>query len=107
MDFRVEWSPEAVEDVESIAEYIGRDSVFYACVVVTKIVGATRNFKLFPKMGRVVPEVGDETVRECFVYSYRLMYRVEAERVLVVAVVHGKRSFESVEDRFGAGESGR
>ena len=34
MDFPVVWSPEAIEDLESIAEYIGRDSDFYARAVV-------------------------------------------------------------------------
>lgn len=33
MDFKVAWSPEAIEDLESIAEYIGRDSEFYARAV--------------------------------------------------------------------------
>ena len=37
MDFEVEWSPEATEDLESIAEYIGRDSEFYARAVVAEI----------------------------------------------------------------------
>src|SRR5256884_10003764 len=37
MDLRVDWSPEAVEDVEAIADYISRDSEFYARSVVTKI----------------------------------------------------------------------
>ena len=30
MALRIEWSPEAIEDVEDIAEYISRDSDFYA-----------------------------------------------------------------------------
>ncbi len=34
MDIEVEWSPEAAEDLESIAEYIARDSEFYARAVV-------------------------------------------------------------------------
>ena len=37
------------------------------------------------------------TYRECFVYSYRLIYRVENDHVLIVAVIHGKRLLESVE----------
>lgn len=37
MEKRVVWSPEAAEDLESIAEYIARDSGFYASAVVTKI----------------------------------------------------------------------
>jgi hypothetical protein len=30
-------------------------------------------------------------VRERFVYSYRLIYRIEPARILVTAVVHGRR----------------
>lgn len=33
---QVKWSPEALEDVESIAEYISRDSEFYARATVLK-----------------------------------------------------------------------
>jgi len=32
MDLKVVWSPEAIEDLESIAEYIGRDLEFYGQV---------------------------------------------------------------------------
>lgn len=34
MDFPLVGLPEAIEDLESIAEYIGRDSDFYARAVV-------------------------------------------------------------------------
>ena len=64
MEYRVTWSPEAVEDLESIAEYIERDSSFYAQAVVSKILEASRNIKDFPFIGRVVPEIGDENIRE-------------------------------------------
>ncbi|WP_411725795.1 type II toxin-antitoxin system RelE/ParE family toxin [Methyloglobulus sp.] len=74
MGFKVVWSPEAVEDLESIAEYIGRDSEFYARAVVTKILGITRSIQDFPWIGRVVPELDDGNIRERFVYSYRVVY---------------------------------
>jgi len=32
---KVRWSPEAVEDIESIAEYISRDSEYYARTTVS------------------------------------------------------------------------
>jgi plasmid stabilization system protein ParE len=51
-------------------------------------------------IGRVVPEIGDEHIRERFIYSYRLVYRVEPGRILVVAVIHGKRLIESISERF-------
>lgn len=100
MGYEVVWSPEAVEDLESIAEYIARDSAFYAGAVIAKILDSGRMLADFPQAGRVVPELGDETLRERFVYSYRVIYRLRTDRVLVVAVIHGKRLLESAGDRF-------
>ncbi|MBI5015197.1 MAG: type II toxin-antitoxin system RelE/ParE family toxin [Deltaproteobacteria bacterium] len=91
MDFRVVWSPEAVEDVESIAEYIARDSEFYAKAVVSRLLEEARSLVGFPLRGRIVPELGDEAIRERFAYSYRLIYRIQRSIVTVVAVVHGAR----------------
>ena len=99
MGLEVKWSPEAAEDLESIAEYIARDSEYYASAVVTEILSISRNVGDFPLIGRVVPEIGDETIRERFAYSYRLVYRIESDRILVVAVIHGKRLLENVAER--------
>ena len=99
MDYRIEWSPEAAEDVDGIADFIGRDSAFYARAVVAKILAEARSIPEFPLRGRVVPELGDEAIREIFVYSYRLVYRVEGAQILIVAVIHGKRLLESIQNR--------
>ena len=99
MDLKVVWSPEAIEDVNSIGEYIGRDSEFYARAVVTKIIETGRNIERFPWIGRVVPELDDENIRERFVYSYRVVYQVQPAGILVVAVIHGARLIENIVDR--------
>ncbi|MBZ0331304.1 type II toxin-antitoxin system RelE/ParE family toxin [Halomonas sp. ANAO-440] len=93
----IAWSPEALEDLELIAEFIERDSAFYARAVVTKLIDATRALGDFPEIGRVVPELGLPSIRERFVYSYRLIYRIEAERILVLGVIHGRRLLENTE----------
>lgn len=54
----------------------------------------------FPEIGRMVPEVDDPSIRERFVYSYRVIYRVELHRVIILAIVHGKRLLGDFEDRF-------
>jgi len=100
MDLEVEWSPEATEDIESIAEYIARDSEFYARAVVAEIFAVSRSIREFPLIGRIVPEIGNDRIRERLVYSYRLVYRIEPQRILVVAVIHGKRLLENVPERF-------
>ncbi|EKD27825.1 MAG: addiction module antitoxin [uncultured bacterium] len=85
------WSSEALQDVDDIAEYITKDSKFYASSVVEKIISSTRILKKFPKIGRIVPEFEDENIREIFVYDYRLVYHILSNKILIVTVIHGKR----------------
>ncbi|RLA39044.1 MAG: type II toxin-antitoxin system RelE/ParE family toxin [Gammaproteobacteria bacterium] len=101
MDEHVVWSPEAVEDLEAIAEFIGRDSAFYASSVVTKVLAVSRSLTEAPLIGRIVPELENNQIRERFIYSYRLIYRIRDDDILVVAIIHGKRLIEGVTDRFG------
>ncbi|CAN5119523.1 type II toxin-antitoxin system mRNA interferase toxin, RelE/StbE family [soil metagenome] len=91
MDVRVSWSPAALDDVDAIAEYIYRDSPAYARAVVNKLLDAARNLNSFPNAGRIVPEL-EEMICERFVYSYRLIYRVQGNEVVVAPVVHGRDS---------------
>jgi toxin ParE1/3/4 len=91
MDYQVVWSPRAIEDVDNIATYIARDSETYASTVVSKILEATRGLANFSLSGRIVPEFGDETLREKLVYSYRIIDRVENTTITIATVIHGKR----------------
>ncbi len=100
MDSNLRWSPEAIEDLESIAEYIERDSGFYAKAVVTKVMDTVNSIANNPEIGRIVPELTNEDMRERFVYSYRLIYRVRENDVLIVAIIHGRRLLEGVLERF-------
>jgi len=95
MAFKLEWSEEALEDIESIATYIEKDSPIYAKSVVSKFFEKAELLQDFSEIGRMVPELNDEAIREIFVYSYRLIYKVEETRVLLVAVVHGKRLLDN------------
>jgi len=102
MDHRVSWSPEALADVESIAGYIARDSAFYAKAVTERIIEVARDLRRFPLAGRVVPELQDESIREGFVYNYRLIYRVRENGVTIAAVIHGKRLLSPLAERIKA-----
>jgi plasmid stabilization system protein ParE len=64
MAHRVDWSRRALQDLESIAEYIATDSPTYAGIVVKKIVSQMKTLAKFPRVGRKVPEFDDENIRE-------------------------------------------
>jgi toxin ParE1/3/4 len=67
---------------------------------VNKILNSTQNLGAFPYIGRMVPEISNENIRERFVYSYRLIYKIEEIEILIVAVIHGKRLLENIPNRF-------
>lgn len=91
MAYQIEWSPRAIEDLEAIAQYIAADSTSYAAAVLQTILSTTRKLSLFPFSGRVVPELDDESIREWFAYSYRIIYQIDKETLTIAAVIHGKR----------------
>ena len=95
MAFTLKWSEEALEDIESIATYIEKDSPTYAKSVVSKFFEKAEILQEFSELGRKVPEFNDALIREIFVYSYRLIYKLNKQDILFVAVVHGKRLLEN------------
>jgi len=97
MAYRVVWSSRALDDIDSIASYISRDSLVHASAVVTRIIRTTRSLRRFPFAGRVVPEFEDDSIRERFVYSYRIIYRVREQTVTVAAIIHGRRMLETIQ----------
>ena len=88
---RVVWSRRAVQDLEAIAEYIAQDSPAYAAGVIRTVVNRTKALSKFPRSGRKVPEFDDENIREVVAYSYRVIYRIDGDEVLIAAIIHGKR----------------
>jgi len=93
---RVVWARSAIVDLEAIAEFIRHDSPHYAAVTVSRLAKAARPLESFPRMGRRVPEAESDDVRELIVGSYRLMYGLQAEQILVVAIIHGRRDLGSL-----------
>lgn len=88
---RVVWTRQAVEDVEAIRGFVARDSEQYAGLLAERLVAAVGGLELFPQSGRVVPEVGDDSLREVIYGNYRLVYRLQGESVEIIAVYHAAR----------------
>ena len=90
---RVIWAPSALKDVDSIAEFIARDSVDRSALFTTRLFEATGRLQKFPLSGRVIPEIGNQSCREIIYGAYRIMYRLENDDVWITGVVHGARNW--------------
>ncbi len=94
----VKWSVPARNDLKQIHDYIANDSKYYAQNVIQEIVAKTETLTEFPKIGRIVPEISDQNIRELIVYSYRLIYEISVAGIEILAIIHGRRDFNSTWD---------
>lgn len=88
------WSDPAKADLRSIHNHIARDSRYYAKKVTHEIVAKTGVLDKLPRVGRVLPELGNEGIRELSLYSYRILYEIKDDDVFVLAVIHKRRDFQ-------------
>jgi addiction module RelE/StbE family toxin len=94
---KIEWTRSALSDARNLRDYIARNSEAYADRFVQKIIEAVEKAAAFPLIGRRVPEANNDTIREILYRRYRIVYRVETDRILVLMVIHGARDLTQVE----------
>ena len=88
---KIIWSETSKADLSNIHDYISEDSKYYAGNFVLKIVKSVEKIIDFPEIGRVVPEFNTKNIREIFVKNYRIIYRLENDKIFIVTVIHGSR----------------
>nr|WP_262905974.1 type II toxin-antitoxin system RelE/ParE family toxin [Hymenobacter terricola] len=77
------------------ADYLAQYSTTRASLVVNSVFRQLDLLRQHPKMGRMVPEFGNEKVRELLYRQYRIIYRlVSAERIDVLAFQTGLRPLQ-------------
>lgn len=92
----VKWSLPAQLQLKHIHDFIALESSYYAKKVTEDIILRSAILDGFPRLGRVVPEMNQELIRELFIYSYRLIYQIKNADIEVLAVVHGRQDFQGV-----------
>lgn len=58
----VNWTAQAIEDVDLIGEYISKSSLKYAQIQVSRFFEGVVILETFSKAGRVVPELENEAI---------------------------------------------
>jgi plasmid stabilization system protein ParE len=88
---KLRWSERACRDLKGIHTFIGRDSSKAALRWVDQVRSKARGVLSNPRMGRVVPEFARDDIREVFLKSYRIVYRIRSDSVEILTVFEGHR----------------
>jgi len=98
---RIVWSPLAIARVAEAAEFIAEDKPEAATRWADSIFETVTRLERFPLSGSMVSELGREDVRELLHGEYRIIYRLDGERVLILTVPHGRRLLDETEVEHG------
>lgn len=91
---KVVWSALAEHRTAEAFAYIANDRPSAAVRWLDRLLAAVATLSEFPDRGRAVPELQRLDIRELIVAPYRVMYRRDAKRVVVLTVRHGRRQFD-------------
>ncbi len=91
------WTEIALSDINNIADFISRDSEFYAKQFVKKLIDATLKLESFPEIGKPIRELPQSDYREIIFKKYRIIYRIASEYIYIITVHHSAMLLENNE----------
>jgi plasmid stabilization system protein ParE len=84
--------PQAAQDITEIWEFIAGDNLGAAQRIREEILEALRRLSMFPKQGHLREDLTSRPLRFLRVREYLIAYAPDEQPLLVVAVIHGRRS---------------
>mgnify|MGYP001164642030 FL=1 len=90
---KIIFSKGAQRDLIDTIKYISKDKPKAALNWVTEIKKSVMKLGDYPRLGRIVPEFSDESIREIIKGQYRIVYKidVESDTIAILAVHHSKK----------------
>lgn len=84
----VNWTPQAIQDMDDIAKFIAINSTKYAKIQVSRFFEEVTVLEKFPKTGRIVPEFNKPSIRELILGNYRLVYKIISTKKIDILSIH-------------------
>jgi len=82
--------------MEAVA-HIAQERPHAAAAWLEELLARTAALARFPRQGRLVSEIGLEPYRELLHAPYRVIYRVDAKRVVILTLRHSRRAWGAAE----------
>jgi len=93
MDFKVILTPQSIDDLRDAVTFIAQHNPERARIFGNELIDRSLSLATFPERGRVVPEIGDPSVREIIYGRFRIIYEIFTDEavVYVLRFWHGAR----------------
>lgn len=93
---KVELSDNAVSDLNEITDWIASDNPLRAATFIGEIRERCKRLGVMPRAYPLVPRNEDTGVRRCPFREYLIFYRVTADAVEILRVLHGARDIDAL-----------
>ncbi|MFQ5603922.1 MAG: type II toxin-antitoxin system RelE/ParE family toxin [bacterium] len=88
---RVVWTQEALDRLSDIEDFISQDSPQRAARFVNYLIQRGEGVSKNPRIGRIVPEISNPNVREIIANKYRIVYRIQENKIEILTVFEGHK----------------
>lgn len=90
------WTPLAQADLKTIHTRIAKDAPLNAKKVAADIINKTNATLSLPHdaLGKKVPELDRDDVREIHIHAWRVIYHVQADKKFVLTLFHKRRDLK-------------
>jgi plasmid stabilization system protein ParE len=89
----LEWSPDALDDLDAIWDNIAVNDIDAADSFIERIREEAKKICKIPKSGTVIEEFENDNFREIFYKGYTIVYEIKGNVILVHEVFNQKRVF--------------
>lgn len=94
-EIKIVWTNEAKKSLKSIADFIAKDSIFYAEKVTQSIYDEVQVLLKHPEIGSILPITSKYTLRRLLVKSYRIIYVYHNNTIYILLTENPKRLLKS------------
>jgi plasmid stabilization system protein ParE len=90
----LEWSDEALADLDRFVEFLGRERPALAKIVATEIIDKVQVLSEHPQLGRPIAGRAEyrQIVLQVLGAAYVFQYRVDGPRLVMLRVYHARES---------------
>ncbi len=94
---RLIWAPRAILRATEIAQYIAADRPAAARRWIHGLFARAASLRRHPRPGQKAPELNRNEMRQLRYGTYRIIYRIDPRRLVVLTVRHSAREWDSAD----------